>query len=429
MAGKNLENTLDILGSGLNLAGKVLFGLDNEVNIGEPLQILGAHMRQKRQTSSLIDTLQSVGQQVPEAQPLLQGAQQLAASGGLLKQAAPLPPPGPSPVEQGGLLGTLQGLVPAEGVPAPAPITATAPTLPPPAPQAGSSVQFSQTPTDPNSPSTQITALLGLDKVRPDYSSPQFLSKLAKDNPELASKILLQQGGSRNQDPLDTISKVLGILNYRTPEQRSQIDVQEFAQKQQIGDTYQTKRKEQADELARGQLKPGEIERLKNTEGAISSFRALPDSLPKLSSPQAVVGKIPVVGGLALSYLNKNLAQLDKQITAANATLAFGDGGKNLTGIEKQITFGVLPNIIENPKLYPQVKALTESRLKLKLLADKKELFDAGRRGDQFNAQEISDFGRWRDILNKYGERAFSDPGFLEESRKLGLAGLATKFK
>jgi len=390
---KNLENVLNILGSGLNLGGKLLFGLDGDTNLGEPLQMLGGHLAKKRQDKSLMDILNGVGTEIPEAAPLIQGAMSLAQNGGILGRGS-------------GAMGE---------TPSGEPVTQAIGQQPPQPSGAAPTAQES------------IASMMsGPITANSDFSSPDFIRRLATGGREDLAEYALKQKLQGNSAMEDLRTMMLGqqLTTMETPQQKTARDIAASNEKAQFADELAGNRQSAQKAEMASHLKPGEIDDLGKQESVLGLLQTISDIVPKNAQALALLDKVPVIGPAVISKVDPGFAAAKKQLLDIKGQIATSRGGKALTQLEASLTLGTMPEYLEDPKFFPVLKRNVIARTQFANYASMDSLQKGGRDVSSYiSPEKLARFRDFRGALQKHGQKIFEVPEVQAAMAELGLDG------
>lgn len=363
------ENVLGLLGTLGGLAGQIFFGPDFQGDLGAPFKMGAAEMASSRMEGDLLKYLNST----KATQPIAQMAPALMQAGGLVNNIDLIDHP---------------EVAQAFGLQSGSPIT---------------------TP-DGSQPASDNSALQA--RILGDH--PELLKSMGGADPVAQAKEMLQ---------LQLLGKQ--VENFESPEERRQARQDERHSNMEMMDALIRGRQTDQTKLTKSYLSTAQTDKLSGIDTAYNLIRSLPDQAPAASTISNMAGNVPIVGKYAISALNPEFAQYDKQAKEAQAKLAFSSGGKNLTGIEKELTFGTQPSFAEHPEFYPQIKKNFESRINLVNLSELSAMAKAGKDVSEYiEPQQLEDYKVWQQILKKQGNKAFDDPDVLQLMDSLGISGL-----
>lgn len=418
---KNIGGTvLDILGSLGTVAGPLIFGPDFKGDLGAPFAMGAAYLKQNKLANTLGDILSSN----PHTAPLVDAAGQIQQSGGLLNLLSSDQSLGSSSIYD-----NLQKPNNMPRLEQSAPQLQTDPSL-------GMVQMPAAAPQIPQTPSTMMNpsgGQGGFKNVLDLMSQPENLKKLADVDPEMAMKFITS-GARAESDPMQMIAAQLGIQSKLanipgTPQydkERADKLEDRMAAEKSLSDVIEGRQKDMLAEQKKlwNSTESQDISALEQVQG---QFKALPNEIPGNSTIYKALASVPIIGRAAASRQYPELAQFDKLVTDAEAQLAFARGGKNLTGMEAKLTLGTLPDFVENPAIFGQVKQSAESRLQLAKLAKLKAMERSGRDVSQYPIQEYKD---WQEALNSGIPLADlqKSPSFQKATQELGLQGLFITF-
>lgn len=262
-----------------------------------------------------------------------------------------------------------------------------------------------------------------------------FLKTAAENDildPETFRKILFSQSQQKPSSGSDLLEKLI-LQDQRRQDRLEQMDIQNQMRQDnmQMFNKLMTERQSTLTEKRQSYLTPAQQEEMGRYDSMLSGLRTLPDSLPEGAFGAAATAKIPGVGGYLATKNYPQIAQLDKQLKSLVASKAFLDGGKNLTGIERDLTFGTAPSLFDAPEFYPQIKKNYESRIRLMQLGAAYSMATTGKKdvSGVVSDEELENYSLFRDALRQDGRKALSDPAMKQLMGDLGIDGLIIDFK
>jgi hypothetical protein len=410
---KAAETTMGLLGSVLGLAGNLVLGPDSiGLDIGAPFKMGAAMMREKREQSNLLELLRSS----PATAPIAEYAPAIIDAGGIANNSDLLEHP------------EVQGALSSLGMGGSSSSSAPVGNSVLPGESGGMMTQPQM------SPPPATPAAVPQMRTAQNFSSPEFLARAAALRPDLAEKILVSQA-TASTDPTSALLKniLLGkqIENYESPEDKARARADERRMQLEYTDKLIRGRTEDARAEQKSYLSQADKDKADALDGLYSGLSTLPDEIPALTQLSAAAIQLPGgIGKAIVSKSNPEISMLDKQLKDLIKTKAFADGGKNLTGLEKELTFGTAPDLLEAPEFYPQIKKNYLSRIQLLRLSQGLSLASNGQTKiyETIPQETIESYKIWKEAVQKGGRKAIADPTVQALMQELGIDGLATTF-
>lgn len=369
--GKAGENILGILGTALDVGGKLLLGPGADVDLGAPFKLGAQLQRQKREEKALMEVLSGN----PATAPLVDLGNQVMGQGGVI------------PMMSGGSNGILPGE--SGGMPT-------------------------------QQPQGQPV----------DIHSPDFARKLAEYGlGDLSQKVLFAQTQGRPADPMEQVLTALGIQqkiresqDYIPPREKMALENQyktEFANNQNnlIMDRIQATNEER-----KSYPTPKQQETLQENRNIADRYTSLSQ---RLTQPDFVKGMFTrnLLGRQALNKSSPEFIAFSKEADDIRNQLIQSQGGKALTGTELNLYTPVLPATTEDPEVFKQGVERQISKFRYMDYINSMTMVDAGVDPEKIGIapQDIQLFKAMREMWKRDPKKASQDPRVIQGLQKLNL--------
>lgn len=396
--GRGGENTLALLGTLLDVGGKVLLGPDaGNIDLGSPFKLGAAQLANRRQEQNLLKLLKST----PETAPIAEEAEALANNGGLLNVlsgSGGQPQVPQSPVASGILPGEQGGM----------------PTNLPGSPQQPTDVLSAL-----RSPQPQPTEEVNIN-------SDEFLRRAAQLRPDLAEALIINRSrAGMMQDPTIQALRALRIANFETPDERRLKDLKANQIKQQQNAAVREQQNISKEARNRAKITTTEAKDLAEIEDIGRNYRQLQILRAQGAEPSftknVLTDFVPGAERI-LQSTDPQFALLKKQATETQALFIKFLSGVAVSEPEFRRISPTQPRAGDDPELFDQ---LTQNNIKKTQEAKLIKLDSIANRGGDISQyidpQDMRDYQLIRRAMQIDLPRALSNPKVQAIRQKLGI--------